>query len=262
VDQLREAIKKTIEYGQKFGVEYGYKEIEERLISNNVYSKEIVKAKLQELKFEDIKEKNNNLFKDKVKKATTLGQTLAKNFRSISMIGITGSIAAGNPKENEDIDLMIITSNDSLWTTRLEINVWVWTNKVPHRRRGQKQKKDEFCFNLWLEGGSLTLPKDRQNLKNAMDLILMKPVVNKNDTYERFIENNSWVKKYVATGYNKKNLSPSGIYGFTKKGKAHFSIGGVINMLAFWMQYLYMKGKLTDETVDLKRAFFHPRVGK
>jgi len=50
----------------------------------------------------------------------------------------------------------------------------------------------------------LRIKKEKQKLKNAIDLILIKPLINRNKTYEKFILANSWAKKYVATGYSNK----------------------------------------------------------
>jgi predicted nucleotidyltransferase len=260
VDQLREAIKKTVEYGREFGVEYGYEEIRERLISEKMYSDEEINSKLREIKYPNPKRINEEILRDKVEKAKILGQKLAKKFRNILLVGITGSVAAGYPKKNEDIDLMIITRKDSLWITRLKMNIWIGINRVPHRVYSLKPKKDDFCFNLWLEGESLELPINRQNLRNAMDLILMKPVINKNKIYERFLGENGWAKKYVPTGYGKK-ISNFKFLTFNEERNKN-NLKKIINWTAFGVQYLYMKRKLTNETVDRKRAFFHPKSGR
>jgi hypothetical protein len=185
---------------------------------------------------------------------------LKKKFPDILMVGITGSVAAGYPKDKEDIDLMVITKNGSLWLNRLKIKMWLWVNNIPQRGYGDKEEKNDFCFNLWLEEESLKLPENRKNLKNAMDLVLMKVMFDKNKTYERFVRENEWVKKYVATEYNKivSNFKPLNV---VRKQKIYLP-KKVFNQVAYRLQYIYMKNKLTEETVDLKRAFFHPKSRK
>ena len=84
------------------------------------------------------------------------------------------------------------------------LRIYIWWQKIPHRKFGKLEKKDEFCFNLWLDENYLEIPKKRQNLKNAIDLIMLKPLINKRNTYKKFILSNVWAKKFVATGYNKK----------------------------------------------------------
>lgn len=251
---------KTIRYGQQFGAEYNREEIKERMISDKNYSDGEVETELREMKYpKNIKIDRMTLI-TKVDKTKKIAKRLAGKFPDILMIGITGSVAAGYPKINEDIDLMIIVKKDSLWTTRILVEAWMRVNKIPHRKHGAKQIKDDYCINLWLEEDTLELPKNRQKLKNAMDLILMKPLINKNNIYGRFINSNSWAKKFVATGYNKKILK-SKIRILNENKKINI-IKKIINRVMFWGQYLYMRRKITEETVDIKRAFFHPNKRK
>ena len=160
---MKTAIERTVQYGRKFGVEYGYKEIRERLISSKKYSDKKITVKLQELKLADFKRTDREILRNKVEKAERLGKRLAEKFQNILLVGITGSVAAGYPKRGEDIDLMVITKNNCLWLTRLGAKTWTWFNRIPERRYGAEQKKDDFCFNLWLEDCSLELPVYRQN---------------------------------------------------------------------------------------------------
>jgi len=57
---------------------------------------------------------------------------------------------------------------------------------------------------MWLDESVLELPRNRQNLRNAVDMILMKKVYDKNNTYLKFLKANKWAKKYVATPYYAK----------------------------------------------------------
>lgn len=239
------SISNTLKYGKQYGVTYSRKEVFFRLISNQTKAlKEIPETKGVVSKRSD---------KHKLALAKILAKRLAKRFKFIKMIGVTGSVAAGYPKKEDDIDLMVITGINRLWIYRLGIRIWIWLNKIPHRKYDREQNPDEFCFNLWLETDSLSLPRPKQNLKNAMDLILMKPVINREKTYEKFIEANSWAAKYVANGYRKIQSKR------VRNKKDKFClICYLANRLAFYGQYWYMRGKFKGELVDIKRAFFHP----
>jgi hypothetical protein len=171
-------------------------------------------------------------------------------------VGITGSVSALHPKQNDDIDLMVVTRNNLLWWTRFKLRLYIWAKGIPHRKFGAKENKNEFCFNLWLEERSLELLKDKQNLKNAEDLIMMLPVLSKYDCYRKLLIKNNWSRKFVATGFNQrinsikrgiKNVEPAGAPILMKW----------LNYVFFWLQYGYMRHKITNETVDIKRAFFH-----
>ena len=199
MDFLDEAIEKTREYGRKYGVEYGPKQIRERLISNKIFLRNEIESKLNKLRITG-GELTNEI---KIEKAKKLAKMIGNSFGDIVMIGISGSVAAGYPKISDDIDFIIVTKKDRLWLTRLMLRILVLIKGIPHRKYGQKENPDEFCFNLWLEEDVLKLPEDRQTLKNAMDSILMIPILNKNDTYEKFMKENKWIKKFLANTYAK-----------------------------------------------------------
>lgn len=243
-EKLRSAIKRTKEYGRKFGVEYTEAEVKERLISETLFPK--IKSRVTSGK--------TAVYRKKIKLAKRLAKEIGNKFKAIMMVGVTGSVAAGYPLKNSDIDLMIITEKDSLWITRLQLRFYVWLRQIPHRRYGIKENSDELCFNLWIEEDNLLLPEDRRTLKNAMDLILMKPMFNKKWIYERLIEKNDWANKFVANRYmrikakNKNRRIKIENHLFRK----------IINWLVFWPQRWYMRGKIGEGLVNLKMAFFHP----
>jgi len=251
-----QSIKETIKYAQKYDGQLTEKQLFERLIGNKIYAKEEIDQVIKLLSCKVVKSGGkNNIFEEKIKKAEKLAKKISKKFKDILFLGVTGSVAAGYPKKNNDIDLIIITKINKLWLIRLKLRFFIMINKIPHRKFGKKEKTDEFCFNLWLDEKSLELGKEKQNLKNAVDLILMKPLINRSKTYEKFILANDWAKKYVATGYSLKKPSPGVNRGISLDREDLLEI--IINWLMFWMQFLYMKRKIKNEKVGLHEAFFH-----
>lgn len=250
---LEKAIKKTIEYAKKFGCNLSLEDIKERLISDKIYSDEEIKKQVLSIKYQ-VSGIKNKYYKDKVQKAEELTKLIEKNFKDILFLGITGSVAAGHPKKDDDIDLLIITKTNKLWLTRLKLRIFIGLKKIPHRKFGKKESKDEFCFNLWLDLSALKLDKEKQTLKNAVDLVLLKSLINKEGTYEKFIKENDWAKKYVATGYG---LKPSIPMNQDTSLNRETLLDKVINWLAFWPQYWYMKKRIKNEKVGLHKAFFH-----
>ena len=252
-----ESIQKTIKYAQKYGGQLNEKQLFERLIGNRVYKKEEIGRFIEQTLRLPILSESTSLNREaliKEKKAKRLAKKISENFKDILFLGITGSVAAGYPKKNNDIDLIIITKINKLWITRLKLRFFIKTNKIPHRKFGGKEKADEFCFNLWLDEESLGLKKEKQNLKNAVDLILMKPLINRKQTYEKFILANGWAKEYVATGYSLKPTLPSLEKGGFKNGNF---FDRMVNWLVFWPQFLYMRKKIKNEKIGLHEAFFH-----
>jgi predicted nucleotidyltransferase len=251
--KLEQAIKKTIKYSQRYKGQLTKKQLFERLIGNKIYTrKEIYKIIEQTLRPAGASLDRAALIK--IKKAENLAKLLNKKFKDILFLGITGSVAAGYPKKNDDIDLMIIIQKNKLWLTRLKLRYFIYKNSIPHRRYGQKENRDEFCFNLWLDENNLLLPKNKQNLKNAVDLILIKPLINRNKTYEKFINANNWAIKYVATGYSRL-VDRSSIID-RRENKNNY-LDKIVNWMVFWPQYWYMKKRIKNEEIGLHEAFFH-----
>ena len=241
MNELQKALMITKKYGEKFGG-WTEEQIRNRLISNKNF--QFSNSNFQ------IEDRN---YKKKIAIAKEFVEKYLSKIGDILMVGVTGSVAAENPKKEDDIDLMIITKKNFLWKTRLKIFLIFWQNKIPHRT-----EKDNICINLWLDETALTMPRSKQSLKNAMDLILMKPIFNKNETYEKFILANAWAKRYVATGYGKIISNDQCLMSNENKENNNW-IKKVINKICFWGQYWYMKRKITTELVDLHRAFFHPK---
>lgn len=249
------AIKKTIKYAQVFGSYLNREEITQRLLSKKVFSEKIINRLTK-----TIKNKNDKNYTDKFEKAKKIAERIEKKFADILFLGISGSVASGHPKKNSDIDFLVITKNNKLWRTRLLLRSWTRINQIPHRKYGEDEKKDEFCFNLWLDESKLLLPKEKRNLRSAVDLVLLKPLINKNKTYEKFILINSWVKKWVATPYSIKIKDIRGKMLDMKVKQNNFD--KFMNYLYFWPQYWYMKRKIQEEKIGLHEAFFHRRMVK
>lgn len=245
---LEIAIKKTSEYARLFGCRLTKEETEERLLGDKIYDLSNTNK--------TFKKRNSNKFlENKIKKAEILANRLIDKFDDILLIAVTGSVASNYPKRNDDIDLLVVTKKDRLWLTRLKVRWFVWRMKIPHRKWEESHEKNKFCFNMWLDTDRLTVPKAKRKLSNAVDLILMKPLINREKVYERMLIENNWVKKYVATGYDKKikNLN-SKVY----KNRKNNWIDKLVNWVVFWPQYWFMKPKMKRELVDLKQAYFHP----
>jgi len=257
--RLETAIKKTIEYASNFKSHINKKEINERLISKKIFSSNEVVEFVNRMGWKD---KRNKWYRIKMKKAINLSKEISEKFKDIIFIGVSGSVASGHPKERDDIDIFIITKDNKLWKNRLKLRWWIFIKQVPHRKRGETEEKNQFCFNLWLDESELKIKKDKQNLKNGVDLILLKSLVNKETAYEKFLLANNWVKKWVATGYARLVDRSSIVDRRYKKNKKSNFLDKITNYLYFWPQYWYMKRKMRGETVGLHQAFFHRQNGK
>lgn len=197
----------------------------------------------------------------KLYKANTLAQSFA-HLPSILGVFITGNLAMNNADETDDIDVLIITQANRLWSTRLKINFYTdWhglrrrpIKKTPRLSQTSSDIKfrDKLCLNMWLDETALALPKNKRNLYTAHEVIQVKPIINKNKIYERFLSANSWVLDYLPNS----NIPNSGL---SPNPKSQIPKPNIFESLSFHLQHAYMKRKMSRETVYPHAAFFHPR---
>ncbi len=164
----------------------------------------------------------------------------------VQMVGVTGSLAMKNAGKDSDIDLMFIVSAGTLWTTRILVNILLSLFGFSVRRVGVKEEKDKLCLNVWLDDSDMLWRK--KNMFTAHEIVQVIPLINKNETWERFVWENRWVVDFWPRATE------------VKKVQKHFSFWnfGIVEELLFKIQYLYMKRKITNENVSANRALFHP----
>jgi hypothetical protein len=172
-----------------------------------------------------------------------------KTISSIKMIGITGALAMDNCQEDDDIDLLIVTSANSLWLTRLLIIFFSPFLGIKRRKSKEKTVKNKICFNLFLDENYLKIQPE--SLFLAHEICQVKPIIYKDITYNRFIKENEWVLKFLP------NFSLP-LAGQNSKFKTSRLLS-FLNKIAFSLQYQYMRKKITNEKVSLSQAFFHPK---
>ncbi len=161
-----------------------------------------------------------------------------------------------NCLKDEDIDLLIITKQDSLWLVRLVILLLSPILGINRRRPKDKEVKNKISFNLFLEENHLKVGPE--NLFLAHEICQMKPIYNKDETYLRFFNHNKWVSDYLPNSIPnfKFEILPGGRQVLNFKSKQ--PVFRLLNYLAYRVQLLYMESKRTIERVSLHQAFFHP----
>ena len=197
----------------------------------------------------------------------------------VRLVCVTGSLAMENSGPDDDIDLMIVTSQNRLWLTRplvvLLISLFFKRRApvfkgpaLPRQGRALSNSTANFanaiCLNLWLDASALAMPPHRRDLRTAHELAQMKPLVNKNKTYERMMLINSWAKKYLANVWNDDSLKQWNTRTLKHQNRivlmfSCFNVLMKLNSFLFRLQYAYMKPKITTEEVTLHSAFFHPK---
>ncbi|MDP1710084.1 MAG: hypothetical protein Q8L28_00490 [bacterium] len=179
---------------------------------------------------------------------------------TVKMVAVTGSLAMMNAGINSDIDLMIITKRGTLWTSRAFVYLLICLFDIKLRRPNELAQKDKLCLNIWIDESDLNWSKADRNVYTAHEIAQIVPLVNKNNTYERFLYQNRWILKFWPNAVGIRNQE-SGSKNLKYESMIHdsFPLIQLLEKLAFWFQYQYMRSKLTRETVTKTRALFHPQ---
>lgn len=193
------------------------------------------------------KAKNTTASKRKMRLLSGAAQ-IFEEMDDIQMVAVTGSLAMLAAMPEADIDLMFITRRGSMWKSRLKAVYSLKKSKIPVRKAKSPDEADKLCLNVWMEEGDLVLDRKLRSPYTAHEIAQILPIVNKNNTYKRFLGENSWTREYW----------PNAAEFASKVGSVGKSGNGLANELAYRLQRAYMRPKRTRETVTRSRAFFHP----
>lgn len=194
--------------------------------------------------------------RSKIKKAKRIASIL-KFIPWIKLIGVTGALAMGNSDEASDIDLMIVTAFRRLWLTRGLIVVFLSLTRQ-YRRPGKV--KDMICPNLMLSEDALEFPD--HDLFTAHEIVQMKPIYDREDTYQKFLQANSWIKDFLP------NVNrPQQFNHFSSLRSERFAFGesntiqpfDLLEKLAYRLQIKFMERKKTTEITTPSVIRFHPK---
>lgn len=168
----------------------------------------------------------------------------------IKMIALTGALAMQNSDDQDDIDFLIITSRHRVWLVRFFCTVLLEIFGL-RRKPGAKKFAGKICLNMYLDENHLGLPKKERNLYTAHEILQTKSLINKNQTHERYLRVNSWVKKYLPNAFPKIGRIP-------KLPNTPSKIIDTIDDLFYRPQFWHMRKKITNEVIEHYRIFFHP----
>lgn len=185
---------------------------------------------------------------------------------TVRLIGITGNLAINNSEKKDDIDLLIITKNDLLWTTRLLVTLLV---ELIGRRRRPKDKNvaNKICLNMFLGEDYLSLPLDERDIFSAHEVVQMKPLFNRDLTYQKFLTENIWVNNYLPNAVKIKNAIKTPrvvarrVYPERNSPEVEKSVKSFFIILENFLkkfQLWYMRKRQTNELVKDGVIRFHP----
>lgn len=178
----------------------------------------------------------------------------ARHIPWVQAVGITGSVAVENAVEHDDIDFLIITSQNRLWLTRLVVTSIAFLSGK--RRSWHGEEQGSWCFNMWLTTDSLFLPRHLRTLYGAYELCQVRWIFSRGGVVSQFIEKNNWVRGYLPTYFAELPRIHHVSTGETK----FFPGIGLLNQLSYLFQSWYMRPHRTSEQVGREYALFHPRA--
>ncbi len=161
----------------------------------------------------------------------------------IQGIFLTGSVAVGNAKADADIDLIIVTAPGALWLTRLVVFLLL---KKKHLY------KSIICPNIFLDTNNLEIKE--KNLYTAHEVLQAKCLFDRNNINYLWLVKNKWAREFLPVAYKSKIKNK--ISKIQSKNQKYLFL---FEILAFILQRLYMRSKITNERVGWGFAFFHPR---
>lgn len=178
---------------------------------------------------------------------------------TLRFIGVSGALALENAKKDDDIDLFIITQKNSVWLTRLLV-LFLLQFLGKRRKRADVHASGKICCNMFISEEKLTFPKDRQDMFTAHEIAQLKPMLDRNNTYKKFIVKNKWVLQFMPNSIDSID-SKILRYKDTKKKSPNILISQYLNIfevIAKQVQLRYMKGLITKETITDSFLAFHP----
>ncbi len=173
---------------------------------------------------------------------------------TILFVGVTGSLAMNNAKDNDDIDICIITAPKTVWITRLVTTVLV--ELFARRRHPQTTNiKNTICLNMFLSESSLRMNAMRQDVYIAHELLQMVPLWERKGIAKKLLQVNKWVRMYYRHAYDEKMKQRVRQIPRQKTGE---TILRIVERPVRWAQILYMRNKRTTEEVNDNQILFHP----
>ena len=166
-------------------------------------------------------------------------------------VGISGALALKNSHKDDDIDLFVITSKNTLWLTRLMMAILLILTGH-YRKRNAKDVCDKICLNMLIDETNLQLPLKQQDLYGAHEIIQLMPIYIKNNMYNRFLQANKWVEKFLPNAIKRIMNQEAGIKNQNKIPLF------ILEWLAKQLQLWFINKHKTIEVVSDNFLAFHP----
>lgn len=186
---------------------------------------------------------------------------LVRMMPGVQAVAVSGSVAVGNAKDNDDVDWLIVTSPQSLWLVRPMV---LFVAGLFGKRRGRKgdHRDNSWCFNMFLTETTLQVPPENRSVYTAYEVCQVKFLFDRGGIERLFLRHNVWVKSILPNFFASRIRTVVENSAAASELKWDDGGWGWLNWLSFKIQYWYMRPHMTREVVGLNLALFHPRNTK
>jgi hypothetical protein len=196
-------------------------------------------------------------YSEKYLKQAQLITSLFKLVPWVKLVGVSGSLAMENASEKDDIDFFIITDSKRLWISRILL-LLILELLGKRRSRTDYKVSGKGCLNLLVDIDSLA--QKNQDIFIAHEVLQMKVLWEKEGIYQRFLEENEWVFKFMP------NWTSSGIEGEGERRKGevpaayplYANLFDSVEEFVKWLQLRYMGKPSGEERLLAGAVYFHP----
>ena len=173
---------------------------------------------------------------------------------TIDLVGVTGGLSMNNAMTQDDIDIIIIAHDQTLWVTRFLATLIVECTSR-RRRPNDREYRNSICLNMFMTNSSLCVPKIEHGWYTSHEVLQMVPLWERNGTYKKFMRANAWVKQWFPAAYTeKKHRKVSQMTGQNNHIKPYWVFEQPLKALQLW----YMRKRRTKEVISDTLIRFHP----
>lgn len=177
---------------------------------------------------------------------------------TILFIGISGGLSIGDAEATDDIDFFIITKKGTLFKTRLLVLIILQILGL-RRKRLEKNPANKICVNFLIDETKLSFPEERRDIYTAHEILQIKPLLVRENIYERFLKANSWIHNFLS------NSTPADIKKIHKE-KTSLGLRSFVFLITFLFnerlsrvtQITLMKKHIRGELITKHIMAFNP----
>ena len=159
-----------------------------------------------------------------------------------------------NSSKTDDIDLFIITTKNRLWLSRLLIlGILSLSGQRRTVSHNKKQAQGKICPNILVDEDHLI--ENRKDIYTAHEILQMKVLWQRDGIYQKYLEDNSWIFKFLPNWVGEKvQSSKFKVQNYNSK----FKVLDYLENLAKKFQLWYMKKPEGMERIEYGALYFHP----